>query len=396
MSYTNSKQFCVIPWHGVFLGHHHKLAPCCMWANSTTSLHKSKDLLTKYINEMIPVREKMIAGTDIEGCRDCYRSEEEGIFSLRQAFNEYYTYHYDYDYEKHIQDFNFLELEVKITDVCNYACAMCNPRNSTKIHTEWSKSLDYDHIKQFLDKNPNYLEIIRKNHTGPNKEKTYEILRNMLTQNSIRRLKISGGEPLLDTELIKILKNLDKTKKSNIALNISTNGSQDIVNWTKKIGDFELINFTVSLEGVGKVQEYIRKHCVWDEVEKNILLLKELTLRDERYNIDTNYVLQGMSIPNLDKLVLWTYNNDIPFGYSGLMTDQTYYAKLLSKNILNNNIINNSISKLEKIQPKEDWKKLLKNKYNKELHKEFLTWIKWYERNSKIKLINILPELYEI
>jgi len=78
------------------------------------------------------------------------------------------------------------------------------------------------------------------------------------------------------------------------------------------------------------------------------------------------------------------------------MTDQTYYAKLLSKNILNNNIINNSISKLEKIQPKEDWKKLLKNKYNKELHKEFLTWIKWYERNSKIKLINILPELYEI
>lgn len=408
MSYTDSKQFCAIPWFGAILSHERTLTPCCQFKTipHENTEYKSKDSLNEYINGIIPVREKMIAGKNVEACRDCYRDEETGVYSLRQAYNDYYRTSNSGDYYiKHLKNFNFLDLEVKITDVCNYACAMCNPRSSTKIYTEWSNSLDNKYIKKFLDRNPDYLENIRKNHTGSNKEKTYETLRNILKDHSLWRLKFTGGEPLLDTELVNILKNIDEIKKSNMHLDIVTNASKDMVQWAKEVGNFKSITMNISLEGIGKVQEYIRKHSVWNEVEKNVLSWKELNLKDSRYNIDTNIVIQGMSIPNLDKLALWTYNNDIPFKYSNLYhtnsgiekgTYENHHTRLLSKNILNENIISSSIEKLTKVRPEEDWKGILKNKYNKELHKEFLNWIKWYERNSTIKLIDILPELYEI
>lgn len=395
MSHTKSKQFCALPWFSIQVDHESVLNPCCVYDHKSNDskipITNGEASINQYLKSIVPIKEKMLAGIDVKECSGCYKDETSGTFSSRQAANEYYRTDKSGDYyEKNLNHFNLFELDIKINNLCNYACAMCNPLNSSKIYTEWLDSLEVEHIKDFLSKNPGYLDTVKSCYNNKN---TYEVFENLLNY-PIKKLKISGGEPLMDPQLINILKSIDKVKKRGIDLCIITNGSKDIVKAIKEIGDFKNITILVSLEGIGKIQEYIRKHSNWKVVEKNILQWKEQTLKNKRYSLEINHVLQGMSIPNLDKLVKWSYNNNIPFKYSSIQEPE--YTKHLTIDILNNNIIKDSISKLEKTESKEDWTKLLKNKYNKELHKEFLTWIKWYERNSTIKLIDIIPELYEI
>ena len=88
-----------------------------------------------------------------------------------------------------------------------------------------------------------------------------------------------GGEPLVMKQFYQLLDAMVKTGytdkmycKFQTNMSVLTQGKYKIEDYIKHFKKFE---FTVSLDGIGKVDEYIRRRSNWDDIVKNIKTLQK-------------------------------------------------------------------------------------------------------------------------
>jgi glutamate-1-semialdehyde 2,1-aminomutase len=85
------------------------------------------------------------------------------------------------------------------------------------------------------------------------------------------QLNIIGGEPLLIKEVRTILRHLiDSGVSNNIVLGITTNGSFADDEWFELTAKFEAVHLAISVDGYGKVNEYIRFPSDWQKIAENV------------------------------------------------------------------------------------------------------------------------------
>jgi organic radical activating enzyme len=278
---------------------------------------------------------------------------------------------------------------------------MCNPHDSSIIFTKWHKEKENIFVKEEIKKNKNYFnEIKNKNH----KKYSYDILFEIL-KHPIKHLKFLGGEPLLEKKLLTILSNINNNKKSAISLHFVTNGSIDITEIIKKYNlNFKSVSATVSLEGIEDIQEWARKGAKWENIKKNIILAKK-----NRIQISIHHTIQLSTILRLNKLLDWCCEEKLPITFGCLNTPSYLSVKHLPTNLKNNIIDILSRYKLNLVKSINSYyyenetsagnltnflKEQLENKNENEINK-FYKFIEWYEKDSKLKLKNIIPELYK-
>jgi len=93
---------------------------------------------------------------------------------------------------------------------------------------------------------------------------------------NLRRLYVAGGEPQLEPRYAEAIDYLIKRGVAqNIDLELTTNAT--IVNkpLLENLKKFKSLALTISLDGVGLVQEYIRYPARWSVIEKNVRILRE-------------------------------------------------------------------------------------------------------------------------
>ena len=81
-----------------------------------------------------------------------------------------------------------------------------------------------------------------------------------------------------------------------------------MVERTKKLGPFEKIHWTLSLEGVQDVQDYARYGSKWKEVEHNILE----QLRYDPASITVAPLVQATTLTGLPELIKWANSYNLP------------------------------------------------------------------------------------
>lgn len=102
---------------------------------------------------------------------------------------------------------------------------------------------------------------------------TGELFRN---PEKVTLLTLIGGEPLLIKEARDIMRHLiGAGAASNIELVVSTNGTEADEEWFALSSKFRHVSLSVSIDGFGAVNEYIRFPSVWNEIENNIMLFRE-------------------------------------------------------------------------------------------------------------------------
>jgi sulfatase maturation enzyme AslB (radical SAM superfamily) len=141
---------------------------------------------------------------------------------------------------------------------CNLKCRMCFSSVSSKISEE-------------ISKHPNLIKITGD--YGCNTEEWIDdpvLFKNL--QDWIPHLtivKLAGGEPFFMPGVIKLLKWCVDSGNTHIALDITTNGTRlngKVATWLSAFSDVQI---HVSIDGIGKLNDYIRHGSKWDEVSKS-------------------------------------------------------------------------------------------------------------------------------
>lgn len=208
-------------------------------------------------------------------CVNCWKQEDNGIKSWRQIGNEISLRH------------NAIELYLDIT--CDAACIYCTHRYSSKWKSEILNANDKD--KEILSKRDNFDDIFTLNKNVENYtyilselEKIGKKSKKNINKPTI--ITLLGGEPLL-TPFIKsnTVKDIVESfyrynnKEAILDLVIQTNGNTPnlvmdktfkIINKLKNQYKNLKITFSLSMESVGKLAEYIRYGVSWNQFDKNV------------------------------------------------------------------------------------------------------------------------------
>jgi MoaA/NifB/PqqE/SkfB family radical SAM enzyme len=228
------------------------------------------------------IRKQVLSNEYPDVCKPCFDLEDQGVESLRQrhirgvipeARINLYPNALDNLRDDYSMPFEFPTMEIKLNNLCNLKCRMCNPLDSTN----WK---DWDQVVPFYKKENNYLvPTIEKfvkvpgQYIGPfdDTNNWWNSFEKLIPH--FRRVEFAGGEPLMDPQHYKIL-NMLKPYGSNIELKYATNGTTLGISKNRTIHDywphFRSIAVNVSLDGIHDVYNYIRSNSNFDEVERNI------------------------------------------------------------------------------------------------------------------------------
>jgi MoaA/NifB/PqqE/SkfB family radical SAM enzyme len=235
------------------------------------------------------IRKQVLSGERPPECAPCFGLEDQGVESLRQRHIKdvipesrinLYPDALESLEEDYTMPFEFPTMEIKLNNLCNLKCRMCNPLDSTS----WQ---DWDSVVNFYKKERNFLvptveKLVSKpgKYIGPfdDSPNWWESFEKLLPH--FRRVEFAGGEPLMDPYHYRILDML-KPYGHQIELKYATNGTTLGISKGRTIYEywphFKSIAINVSIDGIGDVYEYIRGNGDFKLLESNIREFQKLT-----------------------------------------------------------------------------------------------------------------------
>jgi len=406
----DQKTFCSAPWFQIRQQMDGSFAACCEikhqhseYTGNKTFYDLDSWLHSDYLDYL---KSNLNSGTPLKECRVCWDKESNKLISLRKIVNNTIANGKEYNqswmslYFKNKQDLvsdMIVSADIKTSNVCNFSCAMCHPYDSSQIHALYKKEQQHPFVQKQLSKNPGMLEHVDLIYREGG---SYKLLDDIL-QKQPKYLKLLGGEPLLDKKLIQTL--VDYPYKNNTTLMFVTNGSVDLCETQELLKGYKTIQYTISLEGVGATQEYIRRGSNWTSTEKNILkFIDQHTSR----NISVHHTMQVLSIAQFHQLLTWTDQHGISLTVSILQ-----HPEYLSISVLPVDLFDSITDKLDqsnlKIQKQinnemtevidmHNFVNFLKANYKFSLQKQqqFKEFLDWYDCEQEWK--QILPSFNSV
>lgn len=208
--------YCAKPF---YTKHYDAGSWCCHWRG------KLDNDLTPFLNE-----------TPVPQCKLCYQLDEVGDISERINDSAFISVsHHDW-----LDDLKPQHIELQLDNVCNAACRMCNSGNSAL----WGKTIGDPYKTTHINLTPKIIEELK----------------------TVRHLVLIGGETMLSSKLHTILDQATKVEELAILTNCSVY-KKDIMD---RLDQLPQVNFTLSIDAIGKVNDYTRWPLKWDKLERNI------------------------------------------------------------------------------------------------------------------------------
>lgn len=269
---NDGKFFCILPWKHLMLQPNGKVYTCCEATsvdNSNSHLGDLQDLSIKEIwntEKIKKIRLQLLSGQIPDQCKSCARLEAYGITSDRLRSNEMFKDSSQViaktSMSGEIDATELKSFDLRLSNVCNFACRSCNPEQSSK----WA--MDYQLLTG------KFLSSPLTTRTFKNLAECDSFIEHNLCA---ERIFFAGGEPLLHAEHYQILNRLIQNDKTDCTLayitNLSTLNLQKnyVIDYWKHFKNVEL---TISLDAIGKLGEYIRDGLNWNEFSNNIQQIK--------------------------------------------------------------------------------------------------------------------------
>jgi molybdenum cofactor biosynthesis enzyme MoaA len=333
------KTFCAAPWFQLRVAADGYFRSCCVIDHKSSKYPGQTEYnLADYSVEQWRdsdynkyVKQNLTQGNRLQECQRCWQQEDNKQHSLRQITNDLVTNNskdigtsWLSAYFRKKQDWSsdlLLSVDIKISNLCNFACAMCHPMDSSQIYTIWKKHTTHPLVQMRLIKEPTYLDRARSVFVEKN---NLQLLEDIL-DNHPTHLKILGGEPLMDARTKQTLGQVPNEIAEKINLLFVTNGSQDLMQARQEFLHYKSVSFVISLDGIGLVQDYIRRGSCWSEISKNIdNYIKCYGAK----NIHVHHTLQALSVQGLIHLIKWCETRSICMSLALLDTPE--YMSLAS------------------------------------------------------------------
>lgn len=200
-----------------------------------------KDLRQKFLNNERPPE-----------CYKCWNDEASGIQSLRLQTEGLYA---------DLESPKVHALSLKISNKCNCACRICS---------FWLSSLWVQELKKterYPVEHHRYIQLSKE--TKLDKNGNLESIKEMMKH--LERLFVYGGEPLLDSEVLQILRYCrDSGESKHIRLIMNTNGTVMNTEILELFKSFDNTSLYFSIDDVDARYNYERWPAKWEKVSKTL------------------------------------------------------------------------------------------------------------------------------
>jgi MoaA/NifB/PqqE/SkfB family radical SAM enzyme len=184
-------------------------------------------------------------------------------------------------------------LDIKFNNICNFKCRICSSGSSSLYAYEEHKFKG--------------IPLVSQSNWGESDSFLTQI---DLHIDYLSNIDMYGGEPFLIKKFAATLKSaVDKGVAKNIRLHYNSNGSVWPEEFLKYWPYFKLVDIHFSIDNMGQRFE-LERGGNWEEVEKNIISLKNLNLPNLKIQIMPTVSI--MNIYYIDELYNWAQQHNFP------------------------------------------------------------------------------------
>lgn len=321
---STSPSFCVLPWIHLFADEAGVMWPCCRTVSTAEPNRDDSTGEPRRVddpaglragmdtNVMRQLRVDMLAGDRPSACERCFMVEDLGIRSHRQDQNDEWADLIPQLVADTPADGAFTgdirTADIRLGNRCNLRCRMCSPQSTKALIPEWAKFHGIPATHALLDvyrgidwfEQPEFWASIE------------------LEAPNLERINFAGGEPFLIREMFDFLEAMIAAgRASEMVITYNTNLTLLPDRLIQMWPEFRGVRVTGSLDGVGRVNDFIRSPSRWADIEKN---LKQLDAHMTELNLagglGTNSAIQVLNVFGigdlLDFLLTELQNNDCP------------------------------------------------------------------------------------
>lgn len=347
---TQSKTFCMHPFTGLATREDGAIKVCCR--SHPVGFIQQNSLEEIWNNDaMKRIRKSVLTNIRPPECAPCFNLEDQGVESLRErhisgtipeARINLYPRALDALNDDYSMPFELPTMELKLNNLCNLKCRMCNPTDSTS----WD---DWAVVEKYYKQEDNYLvktiqdlKLMESPYLDKftDNPKWWDSFEKLLP--FFRRVEFAGGEPLTDPTHYRILEMLQPYAK-DIQIKYATNltslgkGKRNIFDYWPA---FKSVAVNVSIDGLGESYEYIRGNAKWNEMIDNI---KKVQSIPNVSRIVGAVAVQVSNVLILDKMIEY-FLDDLGIVF---YTNMVNYPNVLSVQVLPNNLKHLAVQRLE-------------------------------------------------
>jgi sulfatase maturation enzyme AslB (radical SAM superfamily) len=298
--------FCVIPWLHRLTDEQGFHQLCCVATGSGNQLrnangerlHISQNLTDEQVLNSPTVkaaRVQMMQGEWPLACERCRQVEDSGGRSVRQHVNERFVRgrremllgktEMDGSIESPIVRYS----DIRLGNACNLTCRMCGPVASRL----WAPHFNGVQPKAYRIQ-PKELIILGENNWVKHKSVSW-LLEQSLP--GVEALHFAGGEPLIVPEMVDALEMCIRSGRAGeIELSYNTNLTVLPEKVSSLWRHFRSVSLLCSVDGYGRLNEYIRRPSRWSDIDRN---LKTLDCHFDEWNIRWAAVSATVQIYNV-------------------------------------------------------------------------------------------------
>ena len=372
-------------------------------------------------------RLEMLNGGKPSGCQYCWNIENMGddyVSDRKERNVTIYTPERYMQIKKGAWDQNINPeyIEISFGNECNFKCGYCHPKHSSSYHKEIKDFGPYEMVKNHRN-DINWFKVYEEE-TNPYVEAWWRWWPEV--SKTLNILRITGGEPLLQSSTWRLLEDLDKNPLPNLELNINSNFGVkpilidrlvDRVNKLieeKKIKSFKM--FT-SIDTWGKPAEYIRTGLDLELWERNFNKYMSDTKLPITFMITFNILSVTTFQSLLEKILEWRKKYkfvtehkvrfDTPYLKEPLQYDMNILPKgefmpymyshleFIKNNVDDKNVEKFSSLEYEKFRRVVDYMEstVYSNERVKEGRKDFYNWFTEYDRRRSVDFVTTFPTM---
>ena len=372
-----SDSFCSMPFVSTMLNTDTTYRFCCIARGKSSILRGEDDEYLKIGTDTIKdawnsktmrdVRKKMIEGETVPACDNCYLQEEVGKKSYRKMKTDEWTQRLGKNLDERVQyakDHNYeieqppADLDLRLGNLCNLKCRMCNPMNSSQIakeHFEVNQSKQfYRAYKDEFGDSPDKESILNLSSHFEGNFMWNDIIS---TIPHLQKVYMTGGEPTLLKNNYRFMDECvasGHAKDMELFFNINcTNVTDRFIEATKH---FKTVRINASIDGFEGVNNYIRHPSKWFTIHVNFCRL----IAEDHIIVNVTPVVQIYNVYNLIYLldyIKFTADEDIgnkkDVGVDFLFNT---HPKFLDVNILPDEIRESALERLYWFaEQKKEW-----------------------------------------
>ena len=308
--YLTNRAFCPVPWTGIMYNFDGTVKNCIRSADPIGNIQH--DDIEQILSRDHMIKADMNAGQKVARCDPCYNLETDknnfNIISDRVFYLKELRAVDDTLYDT--MNFALHTVDIRWSNLCNFACVYCGPEFSSKWASEHGVTIltpadqQVEKFKQYIFKHAAQL----------------------------KHVYLAGGEPLLMKENLEFLQLL-KRVNPDVNLRINTNLSRVDTRIFDLICTFKNVHWIVSVETIEEEYEYVRYGGAWADFLTNLKVIQQYPHKIT-FNM-LHFLLNYMSIFECVEYLqgLGFHNNSFVIG--ALLGPDYLNIRHLPENVLN-------------------------------------------------------------